>query len=281
MGERISDQDMGKQREAELGKKQPDAEFETHFEIIRRIILEHVGTDIEAQEEMIASPEPYSSIVRFFESVDSEKLLSELSTCARYAIKDQLRSLVSIVKEERGIEMRLEDVWEAGNLVDIRIYYFEEPDKGEYQLPTDVPVNVVDTREDRPTADQEIKIESEYVTAEEETARKRGNAEYETLEPFTFTGKCHEESHQYQVTDIYRGPKLKIRGKGVKWYVDLDYGEVSCTVPDCVNTEKAPEGFRNIYFGKPRRVLLFYRHEGTSKAELEAWVKGNIRKIQK
>lgn len=264
----------------EITGKEPDAEFNIRFEQIRQAVIDNVETDFLLMTS-IDNPPEFSSVVKFLESMDIEEMFSELSTFNQTAIKDQLRSLASVVEEEHGLKVTLEDIWEAGNLVDIRIYYFDIPDANEYGLPTADPVNIVNGKNaDQINTTTEKPEEGEYFTAEMETARRRETAELESVEPYTFSGKCFK-GHTAEFTADYRGPKPKIKGTEKKCYIDLDYGDVSCGVEGCVNDEGTADGIRNKHFGKPRRVSLFYRHTGTSKAELKEWIKKNLRKVSK
>lgn len=89
-------------------------EFERNFEIIRNLILENVETDYQLSTLDANSP-GVSSVVKFMEIEDCEKLLSELSTYAQTSIKTELMGIATKVLEQNGIIIAFEEIWENGN----------------------------------------------------------------------------------------------------------------------------------------------------------------------
>jgi hypothetical protein len=126
-----------------------------------------------------------------------EQTFSELSEYNRTAIKDQLLGLTAKIEEEEGIRVRLEDVWESGNLVDIRIYYSDVPDRNEYQLEVEVDGNY------------------EFVSSKELV--------------FSSPHKCVACGNPIDsVTMLYKGGKPKIKNKKGKYWVDFDMEVEHC-----------------------------------------------------
>jgi len=124
------------------------------------------------------------------------------------------------------------------------------------------------------TLETEPTTKPEFIPYEVQTEEARAKAEYRTKGPIKFSGHCAYCGKDYEITEIYKGDKPKPKGKAKNTF-DLDYGNISCETPGCVDVNTV-----GIYAGKPHPVLMFCRHKSQTEAETRQWIEDNLEKNQ-